>query len=395
MKILVLQELSYYSIKRSRFFSRSRRRFSFIAKVSSSAVGRRIRLLRTKSAEQLRRSRMDEVLQRRVWKKNQVLYVRNLVLGALVSFFTCLPLLLAGQHQPVELGKVQWNRDYDQALELARLSQKPVLILFQEVPGCSTCSNYGKNALSHPFLVEAIEHFFVPLAIHNNKGGKDARILEKYNEPSWNNPVVRIVDHQGKPVIPRLSGNYSMIGLLNSIKNALIKTQNHIPQYFSWLEEELENELVSLRSKTYSMYCFWTGEKTFGELTGVVKTRAGFINGKEVVTVTYNPHKINQSKLDHIAKSNSCQAISTSDPFKNDHIPKYYLSRSEYRYIPMPEVQASRINSALGRKIDPTDLLSPLQKKWLRTLQDSKTSQGQNWIQKDWKQGWIKYQRTL
>lgn len=36
---------------------------------------------------------------------------------------------------PVELGAVAWERDFDRALEAARSTKKPVLLLFQEVPG--------------------------------------------------------------------------------------------------------------------------------------------------------------------------------------------------------------------------------------------------------------------
>jgi hypothetical protein len=37
--------------------------------------------------------------------------------------------------QPVELGLVAWQRDLDAGLELAAAADKPVLLLFQEVPG--------------------------------------------------------------------------------------------------------------------------------------------------------------------------------------------------------------------------------------------------------------------
>jgi hypothetical protein len=36
---------------------------------------------------------------------------------------------------PVEVGTVKWGRDYDAALAAAKESGKPVLVLFQEVPG--------------------------------------------------------------------------------------------------------------------------------------------------------------------------------------------------------------------------------------------------------------------
>lgn len=42
-----------------------------------------------------------------------------------------------------ELGDVRWLRDYDSALQQASQSGRPILLQFQEVPGCSTCVNYG------------------------------------------------------------------------------------------------------------------------------------------------------------------------------------------------------------------------------------------------------------
>ena len=36
---------------------------------------------------------------------------------------------------PVEVGNVHWGRDFDAALKMSAESGKPVLVLFQEVPG--------------------------------------------------------------------------------------------------------------------------------------------------------------------------------------------------------------------------------------------------------------------
>ena len=74
---------------------------------------------------------------------------------------------------------MRWLRDYDSALQQASQSGRPILLQFQEVPGCSTCVNYGRDSLSHPLMVELIEQHFVPLAIFNNHPGDDARILSK------------------------------------------------------------------------------------------------------------------------------------------------------------------------------------------------------------------------
>jgi hypothetical protein len=37
--------------------------------------------------------------------------------------------------QPVELGKVAWGRNLDEAVAKSRESNKPIALLFQEVPG--------------------------------------------------------------------------------------------------------------------------------------------------------------------------------------------------------------------------------------------------------------------
>ena len=81
-------------------------------------------------------------------------------------------------NQPEELGAVNWQRNFEQSFAEAERIGKPVFILFQEVPGCSTCRNYGNNVLSHPLIVEAIETLFVPIVVYNNKGGKDAEMKE-------------------------------------------------------------------------------------------------------------------------------------------------------------------------------------------------------------------------
>ncbi|MDG1054249.1 MAG: thioredoxin family protein [Flavobacteriaceae bacterium] len=106
--------------------------------------------------------------------------------------------------QAQELGKVSWYRDFDQAIALSQKQNKPIFVLFQEVPGCLTCRNYGKGVLSSPVIIKTIETHFIPLAIFNNKPGKDNAILKRYGEPSWNNPVVRIVDAKGENLIWRI-----------------------------------------------------------------------------------------------------------------------------------------------------------------------------------------------
>jgi len=264
-----------------------------------------------------------------------------------------------------ELGKVKWLRDYDEALSIARKEKKQVLILFQEVPGCSTCRNYGKNVLSNPLMVEAIEEYFVPLAIFNNKGGKDREVLDRYKEPTWNNPVVRIVNSEGKDEVARLAANYSAIGLYQSMDKALKSANISTAAYFKLLGEELRAKKEGSVQETYfKMYCFWSGEGHLGQHEGVLSTEPGFMGGHEVVKVKYDETKVSKEELQAYAAKAQCSKIEKKEGYRVDKDPQYYLKKSSYRYLPLSPVQRTKINSALAIGKDPKYYLSPKQLKW-------------------------------
>jgi hypothetical protein len=285
----------------------------------------------------------------------------------------------------VELGKVNWLRDHDKAVEESNKTQKPIYILFQEIPGCATCVNFGKGAMSHPLIVEAIETYFVPLAIHNNKSGKDATILKKYGEPAWNNPVSRIIDSKGKDLVSRLSGAYDEAAVITYIRKGIEASKKLVPRYIQLLEEEhtaLKKEIV------VEMYCFWSGEKNIGNIHGVINTLPGYSNGKEVVKVTYDASAINAVDLVNQAKkSKNADAVHTNEStektllksnnivvkniqsFSLDKDVHYYLKNSRYAKLNLSDCQATKVNSLIGLGQNPDHLLSPRQ---LALLQKTK-----------------------
>ena len=291
--------------------------------------------------------------------------------------------------QSEELGKVSWYRNYDEALKIAATENKPVLILFQEVPGCSTCRNYGKDVLSNPLMTEVIENLFVPLTIFNNKKGRDKEILDKYGEPSWNNPVVRIVNSAGWDVIPRIAGKYNAQSLYTAIESVLNKRETAIPEYMNLLKIELFSENPSsLKEKYFRMYCFWSGEKHLGNSDAIYSAKAGFMGGYEVVKVAYDESKINEEQLEQYAEKAQIFPIADNGNFRfseRDHL--YYLRKSKYQYLPLSEVQQTRINSAIGKGEDPTVFLSPKQKKWLIQI-DNSNKKPESLIDKDISIAW-------
>ncbi|MBK9983541.1 MAG: thioredoxin family protein [Saprospiraceae bacterium] len=265
-----------------------------------------------------------------------------------------------GPGNPTELGDVHWLRSMEEAQSRSKAEKKPILIVFQEIPGCITCRTYGKEVLSHPLIVEAIETYFVPLAIYNNKQGADAEILQRFNEPAWNNPVVRIVDEKGNDLSSRLNGNYSPHGISDMMTNVLVKTNGKAPLYLQILTDELAAKQKGTTTATYTMYCFWAGEALFGAVNGVISTSAGYQEGKEAVKVEYDPGVISKSQLDKIAQQSTCKATSGGS-FRPDTTPKYYLTNSKYRGIPMTEIQKCRVNSALAEGQNADVFLSPSQ----------------------------------
>ena len=60
-------------------------------------------------------------------------------------------------------------------------------VLFQEVPGCEGCQKFGREVLSQPLIVEAIEDLFLPVVVYNNLDqGTDAKLLQRFKESAWN-----------------------------------------------------------------------------------------------------------------------------------------------------------------------------------------------------------------
>lgn len=276
---------------------------------------------------------------------------------------------------PVELGKVHWIRNYDEALQKAQELGKPIFVLFQEVPGCSNCTRYGEEILSHPHLVEIIETEFVPLAIYNNVGGHDREVLLTFKEPAWNNPVVRIIDDKGNDIVKRIGNFKSKASIIDAVVMSLNKSKVNVPKYISLLQNEWQGNEKTQEEAYLSMYCFWTGEKEIGQMKGIVSTEAGYMHGREVVKVLYNNE---QTSLDQIIKDakkvNCADEVYTAEvtkalipskksgSYRKDKEDKYYLRHSDLRKIPMTSLQKVIINSALGMGKDAFEYLSPRQK---------------------------------
>lgn len=57
-------------------------------------------------------------------------------------------------------------------------------------------------------------------------------MLERYDEPTWNNPVTRFLDGKGEDLIPRKDRVWSTGGQLGRMAKALAAAEREVP---AWL----------------------------------------------------------------------------------------------------------------------------------------------------------------
>ncbi len=228
--------------------------------------------------------------------------IRRLILPVLLAFIST-SCSAADAGQPEEAGKVTWLRDLDTALTASSQSGKPVFALFQEIPGCAGCKQFGREVLSHPLVVAAIESEFTPLLIHNNKPGRDAEVLQRFGEPAWNYQVVRFLDAKARDLIPRKDRVWETGPLAERMIAALHKAQRPVPAWLGLLASE---QSPRLQQVALAMGCFWTGEMQIGQMDGVITTEAGFIGGREVTLVQYDPAVLSLAQLANAAGKVRC-----------------------------------------------------------------------------------------
>jgi thioredoxin family protein len=263
-----------------------------------------------------------------------------------------------------ELGEVAWLRDHDRGLAVAAGQRKPVLLLFQEIPGCSTCVRFGQDVLTHPLMAELIADRFVPVAIFNNHPGADADILRRYGEPSWNNPVVRFLGPDGTELLPKLADRYDALGLHEKIIAVLEMLDEEVPGYFRLLGRDLLVEYGLSKCATYTTPCFWSGETSLAQHPSVITTDAGWVHGEEAVQAHFDPRVASREDLDAYARAEGFSPTQ-SGSFELDGEPQFYLRKNPARHLPLTPAQRTQINLAVpyGRSLD--NVLSPQQSAWL------------------------------
>jgi hypothetical protein len=178
--------------------------------------------------------------------------------------------------------------------------------------------------------------------------------------------------------VPRHAGDYTVKGLLGSMRAALKSAGRDVPK---WLAVSLPP--TRTETATFGMYCFWSGEVAIGGLDGVISTQAGFLDGHEVVEATFDPTVISFEALytkakaagqaDHVFARSEAQAKAVAGARRTDapirrskKDDKYQIRRHPLNRLALSAAQRTKINAAVGRGQDPTGYLSPRQRAALK-----------------------------
>lgn len=263
----------------------------------------------------------------------------------------------------VEVGHVRWGRDFDGALARSKETGKPVFLLFQEVPGCIGCQEFGKDVLTYPLLVEAIEDEFIPVLVFNNRSsGQDASLLKRYHEPSWNYQVVRFIDGSGMDIIPRQDRIWTIGGIAARMMQALNAARRPVPLYL--MVVALEHDTSNQGTVAFAMSCFWTGEYKLGKLEGVISTEAGWYDKREVTLLRYHTSLTDLDRLARQASQERCaQAVYVE--------PGAFLDRKRFP-VKVLDLQAYRTGSKSDQKKQINDWLEKQQDLYLTPMQMTK-----------------------
>jgi len=238
-------------------------------------------------------------------------------------------------------------------------------------------------------LVDLIESAFVPLCIYNNHKGTDAVVLARYDEPSWNNPVVRFFAADRRELLARKDGVWSLPGITTRTQDALEAGKVEVPAWFGHFERELDARGVE--KAVFAMHCFWEGERRLGALPGVLTTHAGWLDGAEVVEIAFDPKVLSFGTLLEEARKVRClqrvfarteaqsrtaqgiegvSVVTTQEKVRDAKTSDrhYYLRRTPYTHLALTPGQATRLNAALGMNQPVDGLLSPRQQKHLAQI---------------------------
>lgn len=290
-----------------------------------------------------------------------------------------------------ELGTIPYQfSSLDEAIIAASERQCQIIFVEVEVPGDTEA---GAQVLSHPLIVEAVSSLFITCGVSVPR-----KRLSKMSIPQPDFTKLRILDGEGADVMPGISGEHISVGNVASAMAKALRACNYqVPIYLSLLiEEETGRQKVKGaklqrvdRKATFGTASSSNAEVIFSGLDGVIGTSAGFINGGQVVEVTYDSSRLcygslvryalqniiaeiiyfqsNDERLASLLESQRVRVKAVLQEHEGtkriDLNSKQALRQTMMRAVPLTELQATRANRLChqGKFNEAMHLLSPFQ----------------------------------
>lgn len=297
-----------------------------------------------------------------------------------------------------ELGAIQYqHNEIVNAKDHAKECGLPIFCVEAEAPGDIDA---GKEVLTHPLVVEAAETLFVTVApIVDSKNNRN-RYRPSKERKAWYT-TISFLDKDGNELVPSIGGDQLCATVLvESMIKSLRLLDLTVPSFLEILREEesgkqrvLPNGVVKRidRQAMFGVKDHATGEVELGGLSGVLQTEPGCSKGQRVIRVTYDSKSLSYGTLLQFALSHKVGNVvyyqsqdervamrmeinrmyEKPEAVKLDEETKFYpihhsksaLRKTEMRYVPLTELQATRANRLihLGSFNEATHLLSPRQ----------------------------------
>ncbi len=301
---------------------------------------------------------------------------------ALVAFFV-LGVVLSGLDRsdvrtstPISSSEfgVSWLQDLEQAKQVSEKTGKPMFVHFV---ANETDKHLGEQLRTSPLLVECIEQCFVPVSLEIS----DSALAKKLDLQNAKSPIVRFLKTDESIIGEKNAELATNAALLDRLTDVLTVVGVAVPKFVAFAKPPSSG---STETAEFAMHCYWEGEAKLGSVAGVYSTRSGWRDGLEVVQLSYSPQVVDYQTLLKMAQSFDCaskvfahtdkqfevaqklvghKAAKAIGPMRDakSSDQKYYLAHTNWKHLPLTELQATKLNAAAKFKKSAAGILSPRQ----------------------------------
>lgn len=91
------------------------------------------------------------------------------------------------------------------------------------------------------------------MALNSTSGDADALTRKRFDEPAWNYPVMRILDGEGKNLMPRVANRWNMAGMTFALTEGLKAAEAKVPAWLDLLDQEARAKQAGVSTAVFGM----------------------------------------------------------------------------------------------------------------------------------------------